>query len=148
MPDPELPPRWNYRRRAIGAAVCLSPFVLLLASLIGSVWITDESFLRPIRLRIAAAALIGGLIFTALNVYTSVRPSIYRWRYGSLDGFRIASGAPLAGSVFATLAGVTGFGDWRVATVGLIVLVFDLGGSPWFLVATWRDRSFWDEHRV
>jgi hypothetical protein len=36
------------------------------------------------------------------------------------------------------------FGDWRMATIGLIALALDTGGLPWALIATWRDESFWD----
>jgi hypothetical protein len=61
-----------------------------------------------------------------------------------MDGFRNVSGFPAIGNGLALIAGVVGFGDWRAASVGLFAVVFDLGGLPWFLVATWRDGSIWD----
>jgi hypothetical protein len=85
------------------------------------------------------------LFLAVLNVFLSViRPTVYRWRRGSLDGLRNISGVPLIGTLFVVLAGFVGFGDWRVAVAGLVALAFDIGGLPWVLVAIWRDYSFWD----
>jgi MFS family permease len=145
MASETQPPRWNYRRRAIGAAVCLFPVALLVASLVVSTFLSKESgpvlaLVRRVGLGVAVCALLP----TALNVYIALRPTLYRWRHGSLEGFRSASVAPLAGTCCVLLAGLFGFGDWRVAVIGFFVLVFDVGGLPWFLIATWRDASFWD----
>jgi hypothetical protein len=86
-----------------------------------------------------------GLLLAVLNTFLSViRPTVYRWRRGSMEGFRNISGFPLVGTFLVVLAGFVGFGDWRVATAGLVALAFDFGGLPWLLIATWRDHSFWD----
>jgi hypothetical protein len=58
---------------------------------------------------------------------------------------RNVSGLPLVGTLLVVLGGIAGFGDWRVGVIGLVVLALDTGGSPWFLVATWRDSGLWDE---
>jgi hypothetical protein len=50
---------------------------------------------------------------------------------------------PLLGTLLVVLGGLVGLADWRSAAVGLVALVLDIGGLPWFLLATWRDRSFW-----
>lgn len=57
---------------------------------------------------------------------------------------RNVSGFPVIGTLLVTVGGLIGFGDWRAATLGLVASAFDTGGLPWFLIATWRDRSLWD----
>jgi hypothetical protein len=138
MSGAETALKWNYRRRATRAIICLSPVALLGGSLVTAELMPRAS---AFGLGLAACALFPAV----LNVFLSVvRPTVYRWRRGSLDGVRNVSGLPLIGTFFVVLAGFVGFGDWRVAVVGLVVLAFDCGGLPWVLVATWRDHSFWD----
>jgi hypothetical protein len=48
------------------------------------------------------------------------------------------------GTLLATAGGAVGFADWRSAAIGLVTLTIDLGGLPWFLIATWKDESLWD----
>jgi hypothetical protein len=81
-----------------------------------------------------------------LNFHLSfVRPTLYRWRRESMEGYRHISGFPLFGNMLVVIGGILGFGDWRAASLGLAALVLDTGGLPWFLLATWRDHSLWDE---
>jgi hypothetical protein len=87
----------------------------------------------------------GGLLVGGFNFYLAViRPLLYALRHGSSEGQRRVSGVPLLGTLLATAGGAVGFGDWRSAAIGLVTLTIDLGGLPWFLIATWRDESLWD----
>jgi hypothetical protein len=61
-----------------------------------------------------------------------------------MAGYRHTSGLPLVGTGLVVIGGLVGLGDWVAAVLGLIALAIDTGGSVWFLVATWRDASFWD----
>jgi hypothetical protein len=137
------PPKWNLRRRAVGAALCLSPVLLLLVSLVLGVASPGGSWLRPWGV---AGIAIGCLPLPLLNFYLAfVRPRAYQRRRGSLEGFRHVSGGPLLGTFLVVVSGVTAFGDWRAAAIGLTALALDTGGSPWFLIATWRDTGMWDD---
>jgi hypothetical protein len=63
-----------------------------------------------------------------------------------MQGYHFVSCIPLFGTLLiVTFGGFLAFSDWRVAVVGLVALTLDTGGSPWFLIATWKDRSLWDE---
>jgi hypothetical protein len=132
-------PHRNYTRRAVGAALCLAPVALVVASAVtGRYW--------PRTSPVGLAIVVGGLAVAGLNVYLAViRPSLYVRRHGSTEGYRHVSGLPLVGTGLVVVGGAVGFADWRVAAVGLVVLAADLGGLPWFLVAAWSDRSLWDE---
>ncbi len=140
MGPPDQPPaQTNCARRAVGAAVCLSPVVLLLASLAYSLLVERKG-----------AAWLGvmavGLLVGSLNAYLSfLRPLLYRWRHGSMEGWRFVSVLPGVGTFVVALAGALGFGAEWTALLGLFVLAIDTGGLPWFLVVTWRDRGLWDE---
>jgi hypothetical protein len=86
-----------------------------------------------------------GLLFASCNLYLAmIRPVLYVWRHGSTEGLRHVSGIPVLGTLLVVTGGSIGFCDWRAAAVGLAGVVFDVGGLPWFLVATWRDSSLWD----
>jgi hypothetical protein len=62
-----------------------------------------------------------------------------------MEGYRFISGGPLVGTCLVAFAGVAAFGDWRAAGIGLIALAIDTGGTPWLLLATWRDTGLWEE---
>jgi hypothetical protein len=80
-----------------------------------------------------------------LNFYLSfVRPVLFRWRYGSLEPYRHVSGFPIVGTVLVVVGGLLGFGSVVTASVGLVALSLDTGSSIWFVLATWKDSSFWD----
>jgi hypothetical protein len=49
----------------------------------------------------------------------------------------------MIGSLLVILAVASSFGYKPVAVLGLISLVGDTGGLPWFLVATWHDATSW-----
>ncbi len=131
-------PRINYIRRTIGAAICLAPVVLLLASVVVGLAHPRESGL-------GVGLSLSGLLVGSCNLYLAViRPSLYIWRHGSTEGLRNVSPLPLLGTLLVVTGEIVGFGDWRCAAVGMAALAIDFGGLPWFLVGTWNDRSLWD----
>jgi hypothetical protein len=80
-----------------------------------------------------------------LNFYLSfVRPVLFRWRSGSLEPYRHVSGFPIVGTILVVVGGLMGFGSVVTAFVGLLAISLDTGSSIWFLLATWKDSSFWD----
>jgi hypothetical protein len=62
-----------------------------------------------------------------------------------MEGYRHVSGIPGLGTIFAILACAVGFGSDVAAMLALAALVLDTGGLPWFVWATWSDKSFWDD---
>ena len=135
---PDQKPR-NYALRALGIVLCFSPFALLGASVIAAV---AGSAREPF----AAVGFIGvALFFAVLNFYLSfIRPWGLIRRHGSLDGIPHVSGFPIIGTILVLLGGSLGFGAIGTSLLGLVALALDTGGAPWFLIATWRDSSFWD----
>lgn len=88
---------------------------------------------------------MAALLVAMLNFYlSSIRPLLLIRRHGSLEGIPHVSGFPLAGTVLVLLGGLFGFGAWGTALFGLLALVLDTGGLPWFLISTWGDSSMWD----
>ena len=131
--------RTNWTRRCAGAAVALFPMLLLIASIVAG--------LNGMRLGLGGgmAVMIAAGLIALLNFYLSfVRGQLYLKRHGSHDGYRHISGFPLIGTVLVVIGAALGFGDVPTAVLGLIVMSVDTGGSVWFLIATWRDASFWD----
>lgn len=125
-------------RRFLGLLICFSPLGIALGSMIHAIQ-------DPVSNRTGLTLALIGLLIGLLNGYLSFgRPSIHRWRYGDLNDYHHASGVPLLGSVIVTVATSIGYGDLRVGIVGIVTLVIDTGGLPWFLIMTWRDRAFWN----
>ncbi len=130
----------SYLRRGIGILAGGSPLFLLVASLVRSV--TDGNQARTL----AWVVLLVGLAIGGLNFYLSFLRGLRHDKRasGSLDGDKHVSGFPIIGSVLVVVGTVLGFGSACCAWLGVLVLVLDTGGSPWFIVATWRDASLWD----
>lgn len=130
-----------YRRaifkRSIGICIALAPAVLAVVSIF-----SDRAPSSS-----AAGISLGSisLAIAAVNVWLSfIRPSLWKNKHGTMDGFRHASGIPGLGTIFAILASVIGFGSDLSAMLTLLAMVVDTGGLPWFVWATWSDSSFWD----
>jgi hypothetical protein len=122
----------------IGVSICFSPLILLLASVVVSIEYPRQSGL-------GLGLSVAGFLLAGLNFYLAViRPSLYVWRHGSTGGLRNISGLPMVGTCLVVAGGIVGFCDWRAAVVGVVALVMDFGGLPWFLIATWHDESMWD----
>ena len=90
-------------------------------------------------------ALVPAAFIAGLNFHLSfIRPLIYRLRHGSMEDYRHVSGFPMIGTLLVLIGGIVGFGALSSALFGLAAMLVDTGGSLWFLIATWHDRSFWD----
>lgn len=146
--DPEEPNRrTNYLRWGCGVGVGVAPFVLPVVSLCvgppSSELATKLSALTTVP-GIACVAL--GLLVTLVNAHLAfLPPYLYRRRHSSLDRMRNVSGIPAVGTFAVLLGCVLAFGHRPTAFIALLVLALDSGGLPWFLIATWRDASFWDK---
>ncbi len=85
------------------------------------------------------------LVIGGLNFYLSfLRGLLYQRRKGSLDEYKHVSGLPMIGSLLVVVGAVLAFGSTLAAGLGLVAVAIDTGGSVWFLIATWKDSSFWD----
>lgn len=147
MSKAKLPRWWSYCRRALGVGVCVALFALPVTSLCVD---QPEFRVAPIMRSVTTGLGLGfvcfGLFVTLVNMHLLiVRPLLYRTRHGSYEGMRNISGFPVIGTYAAVMGTFFGIGHWPTAVLGLIVLTLDLGGLPWFVIATWHDSSFWDE---
>jgi len=128
----------NLARRAFGVVLALSPLALLLTSLAIGITRSQQAHFAGIGFMVGAAAV------AFWNFYLSfIRPRLFWLRRRSMDGYRHVSGLPMIGTVLLTLGALFGFGAIGSALIGVGAFVLDTGGSVWFLVCTWRDRSFW-----
>lgn len=124
-------------RRSVGVALCAAPVVLVACSIA-----TASQQSSPPRLAVGLAA--AALIVAVLNLWLAFgRPMYLRWRHPQVE-FRHISGIPLVGTVLAVGASVAGFGTIGASLVALLAVILDIGGLPWFVVWTWRDKSLWD----
>lgn len=135
-------PTTNVARRTFGAALGFAPLALLLTSVI---WGLTHSA-RP---RFAGWGwLIPGLLIAALNAYLSfVRPVLFQLATRAQTPrprYRHVSGFPLVGTLLLTAAALASVGAVGTGLLGIGALVIDTGGTAWFVIATWRDRSLWD----
>jgi hypothetical protein len=89
----QQPKPTNYPRRVLGVALAFSPLVLLLVSLIvGAVWSQQSNFA-------AVGFMIAAAVFAIFNFHLSfIRPRLYFFRHGSMDGYRLISGLPIVGT--------------------------------------------------
>lgn len=132
----------NYQRRTIGILLCFAPVVFVAVSLV--VGLATENWGGYSGLLVGG----GGLILAYVNFDLSYsRPRRYFRRQGSMIGYHHVSGLPLIGEVVTMIASIVAFGEIPTAAIGLVALALDTGGSPWFLIATWKDRSFWDDEK-
>ena len=129
----------NYLRRAIGVVLCLSPLGLVLIS---SGPHTRSSHAHSLsNITASIVVLVLAILLGALNFYLAfIRPALFE----SKPGYRHIFGIPGIG-VFLVIAGIMmGSGSLLPGILGLVALLVDTGGPPWFLVFTWRVTSFWD----
>ena len=128
----------NWTRRLIGAVLCLSPLAILLASTIAAYFHRNNppfAFVAFALLALAAATY---------NFYLSfIRLPLHRWLTPH-EHAKNVSVVPVWGTLFVLCAAVFGFGSIGTALIALVAVLVDTGGTPWFLLVTWRDRSLWD----
>jgi hypothetical protein len=121
----------NSTRRTIGILLCFSPVALLCAPIIAAFIGTQMSPFAAI------GFVVPALLFAVLNSYLFfIRPWVWRRQRGTIDGIPNISGFPLIGTIMVILGGVFGFGAIGTALLGLIAVLLDPGGAPWFLVCT------------
>jgi hypothetical protein len=136
----ERPLRHNWRRRSVGATICILPIAIAVGSIIlGAV---RGTALTPYGLYIVLLSSAVGVFNFCLSW---VRPLLYRLLHGSWEGYHFVSGVPIVGTLIVVVGVLLSFGHVVTASLGLLVLLIDTGGLPWFLAATWRDSSLWDE---
>jgi hypothetical protein len=129
----------NHARRSFGVVLALLPLALLFSSIIVGITRTQHSHFAAVGVMIAAA------VVAAINFYLSfIRPRVFSLRHGSMDGYRYVSGIPFIGTLLLSIGAMLGFGSIGSALIGIGAFALDTGGSVWFVIATWRDRSFWD----
>ncbi len=108
----------------------LAPVVLLVGSL---AW--RDGAAHPAGLGVMALACAGG----ALNFHLSFVRPFFRQRH--------VSGVPLLGTLLVAAGGLLGFGSPWCACMGLLALLTDTGGWPWFVLSTWNDECLWNAPR-
>ncbi len=125
-------------RRFIGIVIAIMPFGIVLV-------------LSVIKWRILAGRLaffgyclftIGGLI-SCINFYLSfLRYLVHRLRGGTKEDYSWTSGIPLLGIL--SVVGLLHLPQsiW-FSLLAFVFLLIDTGGTPWFIVAVWKDDSFW-----
>jgi hypothetical protein len=129
----------NYAKRSFGVVLALLPLALLFASIIVGVTRSQQSQFAAVGVMITAAGV------ATINFYLSfIRPRLFSLRRGSMDGYRHVSGIPIIGTLLLSIGALFGFGAIGSALIGIGAFALDTGGSVWFVIATWRDRSFWD----
>jgi hypothetical protein len=132
------PYRRSIIKRSIGVSLASAPAVLAVGSIL-----SDRS-----PYSVTAGISLGsiGFLIAVFNVWLSfIRPSLWKRRHDTMEGYRHVSGIPGFGTIFAILACAVGFGSDVAAMLALAALVLDTGGLPWFVWATWSDKSFWDD---
>ncbi|MGH8067286.1 MAG: hypothetical protein ACRERE_19035 [Candidatus Entotheonellia bacterium] len=89
------------------------------------------------------AAFALGALYSLVNFYLSfVRPYVLRALVSDQASVRNVSGIPLLGMLTVpALAFVPPSVGLSIACLGLILA--DTGNVLWFVVAVWRDKSFW-----
>ena len=133
-------PRMNHTRRAFGIVLGFSPLVLLITSLVDGIINGKQPNFVDVGFMVAASVIV------AVNLYTSLLgPYLFRLRHGSMENYRFVSGIPMIGTLLIVLSAVIGFGVIGSALIGIILFTVDSGGSGWFVIATWKDKSLWDK---
>jgi hypothetical protein len=125
-------------RRLIGIVIAILPFGIVLV-------------LSTIKWRILAGRLvlfgyclftIGGLI-SCINFYLSfLRYPVHRLCGSTKEDYSRTSGIPFFGIL--SVVGLLHLPEsiW-LSLLAFVFLLIDTGGIPWFIVAVWKDDSFW-----
>src|SRR4051812_29179785 len=95
----------NHWRRSLGVIIGLSPFALLVISLV-----YGSSRDRTVESGPGMVCMIVAALFGLLNAYLSWLRPVFHWlRCRSMDGYRHVSGIPVVGTVFVVAGGLLGF---------------------------------------
>jgi len=131
--------RPNYLRRSLGLLACFSPVFLAVASIVAPP--------RRVSLLVGIPVLFAACIALCNCYYSWFRGRIYKWRHGTLEGYRVVSGIPLVASIVLTVVVGATVGSRPIGIISLVLLIIDTGSLPWFIFSTWHDRSLWDTHK-
>jgi hypothetical protein len=135
----EQPTGTNYKRRILGVILSLLPLEIAIASLLFGLITHKESKFSGIKF------VYAGTLFAALNFYLHFfRPRLHKLINRSMEKYRNVSGLPLIGELLVTIGTLHGFGSVGTALLGIFATVLNTGGSLWFLIWTWKDKSLWD----
>jgi len=120
------------------ALICLSPVLLLFASLVASPWELRE----PDPFALLAVGL--ALWFAVKNFYRSfIRDPLLRaagWTH-----IRNVSAVPVLATLLMVAALLLDFGSLLIGLPALGALVLDTGGVVWFLPLVWSDADLWGD---
>jgi hypothetical protein len=137
---------WNIKVKEILANLLFFAIVALLVLLVPYATIRSHIIGGPVEnysdvantIGIIAVSLAALVVF--LNIYLSfIRPSIYRFRHGTLDGFGNISGLPVVGTILVLLAAFFLAPNKALGILLLILFVVDTGGLPCFLFVMARE---------
>ena len=124
-------------RRLIGGLLAVAPLALAGFSIAS----TDKA-------PFSWFAFIFGLFalyITYINFYfVAVRPLLWRRTHGNMDDYKHASVIPALATISGIFCCVIGYGNFITSIIALVVFILDMGGFPWFVYGTWKDKSFWD----
>jgi hypothetical protein len=130
---------WQVRRCLLAIVFLILPLALLFGSF-------AYGLVRPRDTGIGLWCMLPASLIALLNVYLSwIRPAIHFLVQGSMTRYRFASGIPAIGTFLILTGGLLGFGNRTTALTGIVLLLLDTGGLPWFVVATLNDRSCFGE---
>jgi hypothetical protein len=124
-------------RRSLGILIGFAPAWLAIVSVA----------FRPRRPSILSLIALGiAALLAAFNFYVAfVRPWLFRLRHSNTDDLQHVSGIPAVASIIIVHVIIWNLGSRVIAVAALIILVIDVYGLPWTLVAIWKDRAFWEE---
>jgi hypothetical protein len=127
-----------YVRRTIAVFIGFFPLILLIASLIIGVNQNQQSVFASVGFMFAA------LVLALFNFHLSfIRPYLYQKKHNGMDGYHFVSGLPIIGNILIIIGLFFGFGGIGSAVIGILAFALDTGGTGWFLVAVWGDKTFW-----
>lgn len=128
----------NALRRTFGVILCTLPLTLAAASIAAGVF-SHAPLFRGISFITVA------MMIAILNFYLSFgRPIINSFMNSPQVAYHYVSGLPVVGTTLVIVGLLFGFGAIGTATLAAFATALDTGGSVWFLLATWKDTTFWD----
>src|SRR5271156_6312205 len=101
----ERPLRRNWLRRIIGAAICISPIVIAVSSIVSGA--IRGTALTPYGAYVVLLAAVIGVFNFCLSW---VRPLLYRLVHGSREGYHFVSGIPIFGTLIVAVGVLLSFG--------------------------------------
>jgi len=89
-----------------------------------------------------------GIAGILLNFHLSwIRPLLHKLIHGSMESYKFVSGLPLIPALMIVFSAIHLTPLIWPCVVASILLLVDTGGPLWFLIATWKDDSFWNPRK-